>query len=193
MTPARRPRAQWLRLPYIMTAALALYGLFTFGAYVVDSHRMITELYRSSQADRAQLVSAGLSPVGRPPEQIIGEEGPPGSPGPSGPTGATGARGATGPPGSPGKTGPAGPSGPSGPPGPSGPAGADGVTGPQGPAGLRGEAGPSGPAGADGADGAAGAPPAMWTWVDPSSGVRYQCARDPESPAAAPAYTCVAL
>lgn len=48
-----------------------------------------------------------------------------------------------------------------------------GATGPRGPAGPTGPPGPPGPRGEQGE----AAPPATWSWTDPSTNTRYTCTR----------------
>lgn len=184
-----------------VTGAITLLA-FTVGVWnlvgqQLEANRKIDALYASAAGNYDKLVAVGQQPVGPPPAQIAGKQGPPGQNGTNGQNGANGANGAAGAAGPIGPAGPTGPAGPSGragpsgspgPPGPSGPAGADAgqIQGPTGPAGATGSVGPVGPAGADGHD---GKPPTAWQWIGPD-GIRYVCTRDPASEDTAPAYSC---
>lgn len=188
----------------LLVGAVALFafavGVWTLVGVVMDSNRKIEALYDSATSARAQLVSHGETPVGQPPDEIVGKQGPAGSDGAAGQDGANGAAGAAGANGSAGRPGLAGPAGPPGPAGRAGKPGTPGSTGLPGAAGPAGEVGPSGrdgaqgPAGETGPEGPAGRdgkPPATWTWTDPSSHIRYLCGLDPGSAPEFPAYSCM--
>jgi hypothetical protein len=185
-------------------------GLWSLLGLLADSNRKIDALYSSANANYSKLVAVGQQPVGPPPQQIVGKQGPPGQ------VGATGAAGASGPQGPPGRDGRDGRNatpaevaaavaaylhvhpvrnGTDGRDGRDGQPGADGIT----PACVveveecRGRTGPAGPAGADGAAGADGNPPAAWTWTDPVTKASFECRRDTSSPDSAPAYSCTVV
>jgi collagen triple helix repeat protein len=177
-TGARDGRSRmWL----LVFAGLFLAGLVAL-AIAFISYRSTTSGQIDSLADRARALADQVKQLGAVP---VVEPPAPGERGPGGETGVDGRDGAPGPTGPSGPAGPTGPTGPTGAPGDAGPAGDPGPPGPQG------DPGPPGTDGQPGQDGTAGQPPASWTWTD-TDGRTQSCVRDPESPDAAPTYTCTA-
>jgi hypothetical protein len=189
----------------LLAFAIGVWSLLTvIDQRTRDSNQTIHALADALTQNRAKLVAVGEQPVGRPPEQIVGKQGPPGQdgiPGPEGPPGRDGRDGRDATPAQVAAAVAAYMKAHPVAPGPTGPAGRDGRDGTDGqspacltePDQCRGPTGETGKAGADGAPGADGHPPAAWRWTDLATGTLYACSRDPDSPDSAPAYSCTVL
>ena len=186
-------------LAFFAFIALVLHSVQASNQHLADGQKaqatVISRLSSSLDTTRQQLQQHGVTPSAPPAQSIVkGVPGVPGAVGAQGPQGSPGSVGPSGEPGPAGSPGPVGSPGPTGVPGSAGSNGKDGPTGAPGPAGPQGDPGPAGPAGKDGTDGkdgAPGAPPAGWTWTDPT-GQSYTCTPVSGFDPSAPRYACTA-
>lgn len=175
--------------------------MLTLSQRASDNAQAVTSLSKNLDTSRKQLTDHGITPSAPPAKTVVeqvggtpgaaGSPGKNGTPGNEGPVGPSGSPGPTGKPGSTGKDGSPGATGPTGAAGTNGIDGSAGDVGPAGPAGQDGKNGTDGANGKDGKDGKDGAPPAGWTYTDPS-GQSYTCAPVSDFDASAPRYACTA-
>lgn len=186
---ARDTRGRALLWVFVAIALAGLMALavayFASRAGDAEQNRTISALEeqaatnaRSARVLADQVEQLGAVPVVEPPAQADGVNGRDGTDGRDGLDGKDGKDGQT----PPCLTEPAQCRGTDG---------ANGVDGASGAHGTDGADGQDGAAGQPGRDGTDGQPPASWTWID-DSGRTQSCARDPDSPDAAPTYTCTA-
>lgn len=182
MTERSKPRTILAPIAIMCVTLLTLAAVLLSWSTMGEQSHVIDELSVNNDALRAQVKSAGETPVAPPAEAVTGSQVAP-VPGPTGVTGATGPRGERGDIGLPGQIGP------QGEPGADGKNGADGRPGVDGAPGSPGAQGPAGSTGAQGPPGPDGQPPVSWTYTD-ALGLSFTCTRPAPFDPAAPTYQC---